>query len=276
MLAINLQTPSVIAAFVMNAELLRRGAEKILRDARAERYRLNNPDRVKKTNATYRVKQREAAEVAASEPDRLVRVNLIRTDPTQTCVKCGEAKALAEFEGRNDRDRGPNIRRDCRECRKTASKSYYYQHVVYRDQGSLTYEQIRMKRRASSRASYARMTPERKERSRNRRQAWLQRTPEVMRALRAKRRAAEVAAPGRCSAEQLEARFAVYGYCCAYCGVPAEAADHVIPLNCGGSNWPANIRPSCTSCNSSKGDKSLLVWKAEQSAARSSTAGSPA
>lgn len=83
----------------------------------------------------------------------------------------------------------------------------------------------------------------------------------------AKRRARKLAAPGVCTAEQLKARFEIYGNCCAYCGAPAEASDHVIALNRGGSNWPANIRPSCKSCNSSKGDKPLAVWKAEKFAA---------
>lgn len=86
--------------------------------------------------------------------------------------------------------------------------------------------------------------------------------PEKMAVRNMKRHRSSKRAPGVCSAEQLKARFEFYGNCCAYCGNPAQAADHVIALNRGGSNWPANLRPTCTSCNSSKRDKKLMSeWK---------------
>lgn len=69
-----------------------------------------------------------------------------------------------------------------------------------------------------------------------------------------RRRAAKRSAAGDCSAAQLEARWAYYGGRCWCCGAAAEATDHVKPLAKGGSNWPANLRPICTSCNSSKRD----------------------
>jgi len=40
--------------------------------------------------------------------------------------------------------------------------------------------------------------------------------------------------------------------------------DHVIPLFSGGNNSMENIVPACTSCNSSKGKKSLLIWMFQQ------------
>jgi 5-methylcytosine-specific restriction endonuclease McrA len=73
-------------------------------------------------------------------------------------------------------------------------------------------------------------------------------------------RARKVNAPGVCTAEQLEARVAYYGHKCAYCGGPFEGIDHVVPLARGGSNWPANLRPACLYCNSSKGDRLLSEW----------------
>ena len=92
--------------------------------------------------------------------------------------------------------------------------------------------------------------------------------PEVHAAKQNRRRASNVRAAGSCSTEQLKARFEFYGNCCAYCGGPAETSDHVIALVRGGSNWPANIRPACTSCNSSKGAKRLFnEWKPSRSAA---------
>ncbi len=93
------------------------------------------------------------------------------------------------------------------------------------------------------------------------------RHPGTLKAFHIRRRALKASAPGSCSAAQLKSRFEFYGNRCAYCGGPAETADHVVALKRGGSNWPANIRPACKSCNSSKHAKKLSVWKAERSAA---------
>ena len=61
-------------------------------------------------------------------------------------------------------------------------------------------------------------------------------------------------APGKASRTQLLARIDYYGGCCYLCReAPWEHVDHVIPLARGGTNWPANLRPACASCNLSKG-----------------------
>lgn len=84
--------------------------------------------------------------------------------------------------------------------------------------------------------------------------AWRRANRAKRRASDVKRRAALHAAEGSCSPEQLAARWAYYGGRCWRCGVEAVATDHVKPLSRGGSNWPANLRPICTPCNSSKRD----------------------
>jgi len=87
---------------------------------------------------------------------------------------------------------------------------------------------------------------------------WSEDNPKAVRAIqqrrRAKRSSLEARAQGDATAEQLDARMAYYGYKCWVCGGPFEAVDHVKPLNKGGSNWPANLRPACTHCNCSKKD----------------------
>lgn len=69
------------------------------------------------------------------------------------------------------------------------------------------------------------------------------------------RRARKAGAAGACSREQLSARWNYYGGRCWICGAVAGEVDHVIPLSCGGSNWPANLRPACGFCNRSKGTR---------------------
>lgn len=48
-----------------------------------------------------------------------------------------------------------------------------------------------------------------------------------------------------------------FGGLCYICGVVATAFDHVKPISKGGSNFPANLRPICKSCNTRKKDKWL-------------------
>lgn len=64
------------------------------------------------------------------------------------------------------------------------------------------------------------------------------------------------------SPELIEARFSMFGNACAYCGLDTCAleADHVIPLSRGGKHIPANIRPACRTCNSSKSARKLSDW----------------
>jgi len=66
------------------------------------------------------------------------------------------------------------------------------------------------------------------------------------------RRARKVSAPGACTPDQFRARWDYYGGRCWMCWGIATTMDHVVPLAHGGSNWPANLRPACRSCNSRK------------------------
>lgn len=84
--------------------------------------------------------------------------------------------------------------------------------------------------------------------------------PDLYRISGWKRRVSERSAPGRAAPAQIEARVSFYGRLCWICGCDWDALpksdqtiDHVIPLARGGSNWPANLRPACRSCNSRKG-----------------------
>lgn len=60
--------------------------------------------------------------------------------------------------------------------------------------------------------------------------------------------------------QKLKARaFRDHGAWCIYCGDEAQplTLDHVRPISRGGSNHPANLVPACSSCNKSKGAKSV-------------------
>jgi len=59
-------------------------------------------------------------------------------------------------------------------------------------------------------------------------------------------------AKGFSTKAQLQARWDYYGGRCWICTDEAKEMDHVIPLSKGGTNWPANLKPICRSCNARK------------------------
>lgn len=85
---------------------------------------------------------------------------------------------------------------------------------------------------------------------------WRARHPDVNRKLgqrdNARRRARKWGAVGNVSQQQIDWRAAMFGNRCWQCGGPYECMDHVKPLSKGGLHWPANLRPSCLSCNHRK------------------------
>jgi len=63
-------------------------------------------------------------------------------------------------------------------------------------------------------------------------------------------------APGKYTREEWLQLLEAYRYRCAYCNRritrKSASADHIVPLSRGGTNWIANIVPSCLSCNQRK------------------------
>lgn len=74
-----------------------------------------------------------------------------------------------------------------------------------------------------------------------------------------RRRARRLGAQGTFTFVQWMHKVAYHGWRCFYCRkrltLESLTMDHFIPLSKGGSNWLANIKPACKSCNSSKGAK---------------------
>jgi 5-methylcytosine-specific restriction endonuclease McrA len=96
--------------------------------------------------------------------------------------------------------------------------------------------------------------------NRNWMRIWAANNPEEKRerALRYDYRACN--APGYATAEQIAARVAYFGGVCSYCGGPYEHLEHAISLSQGGTNWPANLRPSCEACNLTKGKRTIFEF----------------
>lgn len=59
----------------------------------------------------------------------------------------------------------------------------------------------------------------------------------------------------------LLAKWKRQGRACSYCPARATSVDHVIPLALGGTNYEGNLTPACRSCNGSKNDSLLIVFR---------------
>jgi 5-methylcytosine-specific restriction endonuclease McrA len=90
---------------------------------------------------------------------------------------------------------------------------------------------------------------------------WSRKNPEKKLAYNRARYARLANAPGTATSEQIQARVQMFGGLCWMCGKTANSIDHVIPVSRGGFHWPANLRPSCKSCNSRKFNRSWREFK---------------
>lgn len=103
--------------------------------------------------------------------------------------------------------------------------------------------------RACRLATNRKIRVEQNERIRAYHRDWRAKNPFSKLAWDCRKRARMFGARGLATAEQIRARFALFGDRCWMCGSEWEQIDHVIPLGLRGTNWPANLRPICKSCN---------------------------
>jgi 5-methylcytosine-specific restriction endonuclease McrA len=94
--------------------------------------------------------------------------------------------------------------------------------------------------------------------------AYGKRNPEKVRFHVERRRARKANADTRLITLEDWRRLCVrYDNCCAYCGTSGKLTqDHIIPIVRGGRHAIGNLLPACGACNSSKGSKLLVEWRA--------------
>lgn len=187
-------------------------------------------------------------------------------DRHYTCTKCGTVKPAADF---GSDGRGGTSRR-CKSCaasaardwaaanreRKRSSDRAYY--AAHRDSWPSNWRE-RKARDPDGFAAQHRLHNLRWSRSsagKEARRQYYAENRERWRQYKLARRALERAATGVASSAAIRARWDYYGGRCWMCGEAATCIDHVVALSIGGTGWPANLRPACKPCNTSKGHRS--------------------
>lgn len=179
---------------------------------------------------------------------------------TKVCKSCRIAKDADEFY--KDKRVKDGLYGQCAECWQTnnrnASNAAQSRWAERNPNGHLEIgRRWRTNNPEKSRAFTRKWARNNKTKVKAKRERWARENRARVALYAQERRAREAGASGTTTPAQLQARIDYYGGRCFVCLGAYEAIDHVIALNKGGTNWPANLRPVCTPCNSSKGDKSL-------------------
>jgi len=194
---------------------------------------------------------------------------------TKKCTLCGVEKPLEEFS-----PNGRYIRSRCKICRAAVEREYRKNNteVVRAKERERYHKNIEHERELlRKRYSLVRSDPEKwKQRlaylrewkkknkswlaynntpaGKERRRRWQKANP-INGAVNAQRRRARIKnANGEMSYKAILDRISYWGHRCWICGDKATEIDHIIPIAKGGSNWPSNIRPICSTCNKIKSD----------------------
>lgn len=174
------------------------------------------------------------------------------------CIKCGLEKPHSEYSKAARMKDGH--RNDCIQCRnayhRMNSKKHYLRTRVAKLEKVKQYNITHREERATYAKAYCqRDYAKEASREKNRRQR-ADKTGHPHRAFLARRYyARRYNNAGYCSKQQLAWRWEYYGHKCYICLLPATETDHVIPVSKDGTNWPANLRPICKTCNVRKGNK---------------------
>lgn len=189
---------------------------------------------------------------------------------TKKCKTCGLDKLIPEDFAPTQNYKGKQYYSSyCHDCDRLRTEVYRRQNPAKVKESQRKYDSIHKAERREGTRQWRLANPDKAQAAVIRwKNAHRERVQALARLDQGRRRARIVGAPGRATIEQVKGRKEVWGNRCWICGGCATAIDHVIPLSRGGSNWPANLRPICTSCNSKKANRLPFAWPVTRAALR--------
>jgi len=195
------------------------------------RWRANNPERARAANQSWRLANLEKARAQS----RAANKRYSSSDKGKQTLK-----AAAAAYGKKNRARIREYQREWQKNNRDKTKAYVNKYD----------ERNRDKRREAA-LKYRQENPES---SRAATRKWKENNLDK---LLARRRGG---VRGVAYQQKIIARMNFFG-ACAYCRGAIEHIDHAIAIARGGTNWPANLRPSCRQCNIRKGAKDWRKWR---------------
>lgn len=157
-------------------------------------------------------------------PIGLVDLNLLKV-----CSKCKQEKSQSRFH--KSLGKSLTVRPYCKECTKRQQKVYYKKN-------KLKCVERRKKWEIKNRKRYL----------------------EIKLYSQRKRNLLKKGVTKLLTRKELSEIRSSYSNLCVYCLKPAEANEHIIPICSGGQDTLDNVVPVCTSCNSSKQGKVMMLW----------------
>lgn len=179
--------------------------------------------------------------------------------PEKRCTGCGEVKPSGCFY-RHDQTRDGLASR-CKACHGATAKRWKEQNP---ERWSAYNRDFQRANKDAVNAKSRRWRSSNPEAARDSLKRYRDAHPEAVKATALVRRSRIANAGGHATAQQIAARVEFFGARCSYCGGAYEALDHAIPVARGGTNWPANLRPSCNACNLKKSAKPFREWMNER------------
>jgi len=191
----------------------------------------------------------------------------------KTCTSCLQEKSKNNFGKCSKLPDGLNIY--CLECNRKKSREWRAANSEkYLEQSRKVYHGNIEKNRAYKREEARRNIEQRKQYAAKRRDENYEKVISIERASRQKNK--EKNRPAKNARQQIRNRIVqgqvftifdkdlrrLYSQPCTSCGTKENLSiDHIIPLSRGGSHSIGNMMTLCRSCNSSKGNKTIVEWK---------------
>lgn len=170
------------------------------------------------------------------------------------CSKCGEVKLIREFYLRGEKRRDP-YRPECKKCGKAKMGRWYAKNSEHQKQKSKNW---RVRNLLHCLIRDRKYHEEHKEERKKQHKQWVEKNYDKVIQNNRNRRARQKNAEGKFTADEFKKLCAEYDNICLCCGEKKKlTADHVVPLDKGGSNYISNIQPLCGSCNSKKKNKTV-------------------